>query len=281
MDGDDGRVGNGAGGARVGVADVARAEDADVHVAIVSRQLASRQSGNAAICNTIPAMRITHIGPLSVAKVAFVLYGVPRAPLRRVLRATWRCLAPRLGAAAGEESALFGAVFGVGAVIVLPILYGCMGAVAGALPGVALQHRRRLRGRRRDPDGVEAGLRRRRAAPVARRPQRRAQWPKAAPARDAALSGPLRSRSFCAGDSASSLGSANPYSPPRARDGGRAVGNGRLGEPPQAVARAAASKVRSPSPSSPCASSRRGDKRPVDADDRGGSSAAMRSAIAS
>ena len=31
-----------------------------------------------------------------------------------------------------------------------------------------------------------------------------------------ALSGPLRSSSFCAGDSASSRGSANPYTPPRA-----------------------------------------------------------------
>ena len=42
MDGDDGGVSNRAGGACVGVADVARAEDADVHVAILPP--ANRQS---------------------------------------------------------------------------------------------------------------------------------------------------------------------------------------------------------------------------------------------
>jgi hypothetical protein len=73
-------------------------------------------------------MRITHIAPLSLAKVAFVLYGV----LGLVFGGFFALLAvfgASVGAAAGEESALLSAVFGLGAVIVLPILYGCMGAV--------------------------------------------------------------------------------------------------------------------------------------------------------
>ncbi|MBK5298329.1 MAG: hypothetical protein JJE40_14320 [Vicinamibacteria bacterium] len=75
-------------------------------------------------------MRITHIGPLSVAKVAFVLYGV----IGLIFGACFAVVAlfgASLGVAAGEESSLLGAVFGVGAVILLPLLYGGLGAVMG------------------------------------------------------------------------------------------------------------------------------------------------------
>ena len=73
-------------------------------------------------------MRITHIAPLSVAKVAFVLYGV----LGLIFGGFFALAAvfgASIGAAAGQESALLGAVFGLGAVIVLPLLYGGMGAL--------------------------------------------------------------------------------------------------------------------------------------------------------
>ncbi len=75
-------------------------------------------------------MRITHIGPISVAKVAFVLYGVLGLIFGAFFAAV-SLLGAGLGAAHGEESALLGAVFGVGAVILLPLLYGGLGAVTG------------------------------------------------------------------------------------------------------------------------------------------------------
>ena len=73
-------------------------------------------------------MRITHIGPLSVAKIAFVLYGVMGLIFGGIF-ALAAVFGASMGAAAGEDSALLGAVFGLGAVIVLPILYGGLGAV--------------------------------------------------------------------------------------------------------------------------------------------------------
>jgi len=82
-------------------------------------------------------MRITHISPLSVAKVAFVLYGLIGL-LIGVVFAVISLLGSAIGrglsgdAAFGDHAALFSAIFGVGAVIVLPILYGCFGAL-GAL----------------------------------------------------------------------------------------------------------------------------------------------------
>ena len=73
-------------------------------------------------------MRITHIGPISVAKVAFVLYGVIGLVFGAVV-AVISLLGAGLGVAAGEESSLLGAMFGVGAVILLPLFYGGLGAL--------------------------------------------------------------------------------------------------------------------------------------------------------
>ena len=73
-------------------------------------------------------MRITHIGPLSVAKIAFVLYGVLGLIFGGIF-ALAAVFGASIGARAGEDSALLGAVFGLGAVIVLPIIYGGPGAV--------------------------------------------------------------------------------------------------------------------------------------------------------
>ena len=78
------------------------------------------------------AMRITHIGPLSVAKVAFVLYAALGLIFGGIL-ALAAVLGASFGAAAGEEGAWMGAVFGVGAVVILPIFYGVMGALMGLL----------------------------------------------------------------------------------------------------------------------------------------------------
>ena len=73
-------------------------------------------------------MRITHIGPLSVAKIAFVLYGVIGLIFGTVV-AVISLLGAGLGAAAGKESSLLGAAFGVGAVVLLPLCYGGLGAL--------------------------------------------------------------------------------------------------------------------------------------------------------
>ena len=80
----------------------------------------------------IPVMRITHIGPISVAKVALVLYGVIGLVFGAIV-AVISLLGAGLGVAAGEESSLLGAAFGVGAVILLPLFYGGLGALMAML----------------------------------------------------------------------------------------------------------------------------------------------------
>lgn len=77
-------------------------------------------------------MRITYVGPLSIAKVAFVLYGV----LGFVFGAFFAVAAvfgASMGAATGDESAWLGAIFGVGAIVAFPLFYGGMGALTTLL----------------------------------------------------------------------------------------------------------------------------------------------------
>jgi hypothetical protein len=81
-------------------------------------------------------VRITRIGPVSAAKVAFVLYGAIGLIVGCIV-AVASLLGATLGMADGDSSALFGAIFGVGAVVLLPLLYGFFGA-AGALISVAV-----------------------------------------------------------------------------------------------------------------------------------------------
>ena len=71
-------------------------------------------------------MTITRVGPLSVAKVAGLLYVI-----MGLVFGAFVSLAAMVGAfAANDESAgAFGALFGVGAIILLPIFYGCLGFV--------------------------------------------------------------------------------------------------------------------------------------------------------
>ena len=81
-------------------------------------------------------MRITRVSPISVAKVAFVLY----AAIGLIIGAIVACAA-LLGATFAPHEAngsgMLGAIFGVGAVIILPIMYGVFGAI-GALIGSAI-----------------------------------------------------------------------------------------------------------------------------------------------
>jgi hypothetical protein len=75
-------------------------------------------------------MRITYIGPLSVAKVAFVLYAAMGLFAGGIF-ALAAVFGASLGAASGDESAWLGAIFGIGAIVAMPLLYGGMGALIG------------------------------------------------------------------------------------------------------------------------------------------------------
>jgi len=77
------------------------------------------------------------IGPLSCAKVAAILYA-----LIGLIFGAFVSLLSLLGAfgsgfgdqAAGQPGgALIGLIFGVGAIVVLPVVYGCMGAISGII----------------------------------------------------------------------------------------------------------------------------------------------------
>lgn len=90
-------------------------------------------------------MTIRRVGPLSCAKVAGALYAV-----LGFIAGIFVSLAAMAGAFASNQdgAGALGIVFGVGAVVLLPILYGCLGfvmtlimtalynALAGALGGV-------------------------------------------------------------------------------------------------------------------------------------------------
>lgn len=81
-------------------------------------------------------MRIIRVSPLSVAKVAFVLYAIIGLIIGGII-ACAALLGATFGAHESEGSAVLGALFGVGAVIFMPILYGCFGAL-GALVSSAI-----------------------------------------------------------------------------------------------------------------------------------------------
>ena len=71
-------------------------------------------------------MVITRVAPLSAAKVVAVLYA-----LLGLIFGGFMSLAALAGAFAAPDGpgAFFGALFGVGAVVLLPIFYGCLGFV--------------------------------------------------------------------------------------------------------------------------------------------------------
>jgi hypothetical protein len=73
-------------------------------------------------------MTITRVGPLSVAKIAGLL-GAVIGLLAGAFVSLFSMAGAAFGARAGEDGAFFGALFGVGAIILLPILYGCMAFV--------------------------------------------------------------------------------------------------------------------------------------------------------
>lgn len=77
-------------------------------------------------------MRITHVAPLSVGKVAFVLYGMIGL-IFGVIVALASLLGAGIIAAAGDRSSMMSAMFGVGAIVLLPLFYGFFGALMAVI----------------------------------------------------------------------------------------------------------------------------------------------------
>ena len=77
---------------------------------------------------------LKRIGPMSCGKVGGVLYGVMGLILG-VLFALFSLLGAGAAAMQSEQAggALFGALFGVGAVVLMPIFYGVLGFVSGVV----------------------------------------------------------------------------------------------------------------------------------------------------
>ena len=70
-------------------------------------------------------MVIRRVSPVSVAKIAGLLYSI----LGLMFGGMFSVLALAGFGPGGGENAGFGALFGVGAIIVLPIVYGCFGFI--------------------------------------------------------------------------------------------------------------------------------------------------------
>ena len=77
-------------------------------------------------------MTIKRIGPLSCAKIGAALNAV-----MGLVGGIIFSLAAMAGAFAGNEApGMFGAIFGVGAIVILPIFYACMGFVVTLIMAV-------------------------------------------------------------------------------------------------------------------------------------------------
>lgn len=77
-------------------------------------------------------MTIKRVGVMSVAKISGVLYAT-FGLLFGAIFSLISILGSAFGAAAGQEDAWLGLMFGVGAIVILPIMYGVLGFVFTAI----------------------------------------------------------------------------------------------------------------------------------------------------
>ena len=75
-------------------------------------------------------MVINRVGPLSAAKIAGVLYAI-----MGLIVGAFFSLAAMAGALGSNDAggAAMGAIFGVGAIVLFPIMYGCLGFVGAGI----------------------------------------------------------------------------------------------------------------------------------------------------
>lgn len=75
-------------------------------------------------------MVINRIGAFSLAKISGTLYAI----IGLIVGGLFSLIA-MAGAMAtgGEDGSMFGAMFGVGAIVLFPIIYGCMGFIASLI----------------------------------------------------------------------------------------------------------------------------------------------------
>lgn len=78
-------------------------------------------------------MVITRISPMSCAKVSGALYALIGLLIGAGITLVMLTVGGRLAQDEAPMGALFGAIFGAGAVVILPIFYGVIGFIGGAL----------------------------------------------------------------------------------------------------------------------------------------------------
>lgn len=77
-------------------------------------------------------MTVKRIGVLSCGKLMAVIYAGLGLLIGGVFT-LFTLLGSAIGMAAGEENAVLGLIFGLGAIIVMPLFYGTIGLIAGLL----------------------------------------------------------------------------------------------------------------------------------------------------
>jgi hypothetical protein len=75
-------------------------------------------------------MVVNRIGPFSLAKLAAALYAI----LGLIFGALFTLFGMAgFMASGGEGGGMMGAIFGIGAIVILPIVYGCLGFIGSLL----------------------------------------------------------------------------------------------------------------------------------------------------
>lgn len=77
-------------------------------------------------------MVLKRVGVWSAARMSGILYGLMGLIAGGIFTVV-SLLGAAVGLAAGEDEAIFGLLFGVGAIVIMPIFYGVMGLIVGAI----------------------------------------------------------------------------------------------------------------------------------------------------